>query len=197
MQLESGKYYRDTDGCKWLCVARNPLTIYDYDRWICVSAGGCARLYSEDGITDNDDNDCNLSAEWPAATSWPPLDLSKPIVHVDGVKLLSVVKVGDQLKYTMDLPSGPTYGVCDIDGYSNGVQVLRQAVAKPLTQADVPFPWPVFRRKNCHSTQCGVVLTEPDIIRIRSAGDVTYDTLAKDWEHTTDGKTWKECCKWE
>jgi hypothetical protein len=205
MQLEAGKYYRDTDGCKLLCVTRNPLTIYEGDRWICVSAGGCVGLYSEDGIADNDDNDCNLVAEWadPATQpARPPLDLSKPIVSVGGVtggaKLSSVKSDGIRIKYYL---SPSEWYTCDLDGYSNGVQVLRQAVRKPWScVSDVP--------DDCEWLLGNSLRMPGRVLQVNESGILfaaanCYSDLFS-WSRLSDSKwsatrtgDYKECCKWE
>lgn len=131
----------------------------------------------------------------------PALDLTKPVKRRDGLPVRNVRQDGDSIAFeslfhgnwicSRRTLAGLSYGFPD-ESNSDLVQCTR----RDWTQADVPFPWPVFRVRD-GGRRFAIIAMEECGPNLGTYGLVCWKSLAHDWEYTVDGKTWNACCIWE
>ncbi len=154
-----------------------------------------AKGYWESDGSDRYDPRCNLVPD----DDLPALDLTKPVKFANGGGKPAEVAshVNGRIFYRVN--TGGCAAFCDADGRLAGIPVLVQCTRRDWTQADVPYPWPVFRvsvsgeRSNLYQP----MIIRSDGIRFCDIGIARWPELARDWEYTVDGKTWNRCEVWE
>lgn len=177
------------------------------------------RIYATDGsreypihaaeLIDDGWRVCTMSADnvhlYDADPTKPdplPLDLTKPVRTRNGHhEVANIRKQGNLISGTVGawFCQWDQFGRSDLKHKVECSVDLVQCTRRDWTAADVPFPRPTFRLllklENEHTFEA--IIVRHDGIRFLDIGIARWPELARDWQYTTDGKTWQECCKWE
>jgi hypothetical protein len=142
----------------------------------------------------------------------PALDLTKPVKFRNGTKVIRVTPspVHPNWLHARYGDDDEDFVAVQLDGRLNTIAAdsdwdLLQCVRRDWTQADVPFPWPVFRERenathlvpDCMYAASAVSRNGVSMFSYAVQLHRSFSVLSAGWEYTVDGKAWNACCIWE